>query len=138
MDQKLRERALSNPTHVAIECDQVRWTYRQLDERTNALAAALLARGCRQDARIGLVMPHGPEMVAAMLATLRATATYVPIDPSWPSERARALLADLEPAIVVADSSIRAYAESLHRRLLIWDFQATERTAVKTRQDPDA
>ncbi|WP_180685681.1 non-ribosomal peptide synthetase [Streptomyces gossypiisoli] len=77
------------------------WTYGELDRWANRIAHHLRARGARPHHRVALLMDRSPLMVATVLGTLKAGACYVPIDPTWPRARIDALLADLDPAVVV-------------------------------------
>jgi amino acid adenylation domain-containing protein len=69
-------------------------SYRELVDRVNALAARLIADGVMPGDRIGLVLDRSVGMVVALLASLRAGAAYVPLDPEFPIERLRFMVAD--------------------------------------------
>ncbi|WP_256825584.1 AMP-binding protein, partial [Pseudomonas juntendi] len=47
-------------------------------------------------------MPRTVDMVIALLATMRAGAAYVPLDPSWPAARIHAVLSQAKPVLAVA------------------------------------
>src|SRR5574340_1601089 len=47
------------------------WTYRQVDAKSSALAAALAELGIEAGDRIGIVMPNWPEWVVALLAAAK-------------------------------------------------------------------
>ncbi|MET9594748.1 amino acid adenylation domain-containing protein [Streptomyces sp. NPDC006516] len=76
-------------------------TYRELDERSNQLARLLISRGVRRGQLVALAMPRSVEMAVALLATLKAGAAYLPIDPEYPADRVAYMLGDAEPAVVV-------------------------------------
>lgn len=59
-------------------------SYRDLDVMANAIMSKFYAK--RYPA-VGIVMSHGIEMIAAMLAVLKSGAAYVPAEPSLPRER---------------------------------------------------
>ncbi|MDR6226883.1 non-ribosomal peptide synthetase [Desmospora profundinema] len=82
------------PDQVAVTCDEERWTYRQLNARANRLVHVLRREGVRPDGIVGILFPRSLDMVVAMLAVLKAGGAYLPIDPTYPSERIRYLLAD--------------------------------------------
>jgi non-ribosomal peptide synthetase component F len=62
-------------------------TYRRLDAAANQWANRLVERGVRPGERVGLLLGRSPEFVVAMLAVLKAGATYVPVDPTDPRDR---------------------------------------------------
>ncbi|MFD4035342.1 amino acid adenylation domain-containing protein [Streptomyces sp. NPDC058637] len=76
-------------------------TYRELDARSNQLARLLISRGVRRGQLVALAMPRSVEMAVALLATLKAGAAYLPIDPEYPADRVAYMLGDAEPAVVV-------------------------------------
>jgi acyl-CoA synthetase (AMP-forming)/AMP-acid ligase II len=51
------------PDNIAVICPDVRLTYRQLDERVNRLANALIGRGLRKGDRVGILMKNGHEYI---------------------------------------------------------------------------
>lgn len=60
--------------------DEVR-TYADLTQRSNALAAEIVARGLSRGDRFGLMMRNHPEYVEAMIAASITATIFVPIDP---------------------------------------------------------
>ncbi|WP_157253009.1 non-ribosomal peptide synthetase/MFS transporter [Nonomuraea typhae] len=70
------------------------WSYARLSEEAWRLAGALRERGVRPGDRVGIHLPRGPEVCAAVLAVWRAGGAYVPLDPHYPAERLRHMLAD--------------------------------------------
>lgn len=73
-------------------------TYRDLDERSDSLAAAILERGAE---RVAVIAEREPELVIAILAVLKAGAAFVPIDPSLPAERIDFVLRDSKADMVL-------------------------------------
>ncbi len=77
-------------------------TYRELAEHLDATARRLHATGLGRGDRVAIVLPNGPEMAAAFLATA-AVATAAPLNPSYRAPELDFYLADLDAkALVVA------------------------------------
>jgi amino acid adenylation domain-containing protein len=76
-------------------------TYRDLDERANRLARHLLAAGVKPGDLVGLCFERSLDLVVALLATLKAGAGYLPLDPSYPAERLAFALEDSGVAVVL-------------------------------------
>ncbi|GGP18249.1 amino acid adenylation domain-containing protein [Nonomuraea glycinis] len=76
-------------------------TYGELDERAGALARVLVSRGVRVESPVAVCLPPGGDLVVALLAVLKAGACYVPLDPRYPVERLRFMLADAGTALAL-------------------------------------
>ncbi|HEU0077710.1 MAG TPA: amino acid adenylation domain-containing protein, partial [Longimicrobiaceae bacterium] len=98
-------RAARAPDAVALSWRGEPTTYADLDRRSAALADALLRRGVGPETRVGVCMARAPGLVAALLAVLRAGGAYVPMDPGYPPERLRYMLADSDAALLLADAA---------------------------------
>ena len=97
-------RALEQPEALAVLDDTRALTFRELDELVSRFADRLPA-----DARrIGVIMDHSIEMIAALLAILKNGAAYIPAEPDFPPERIKAMLKESEADLVLTQE---AYAE---------------------------
>ncbi|HEV2736905.1 MAG TPA: AMP-binding protein, partial [Longimicrobiaceae bacterium] len=76
-------------------------SYAQLNARANRLAHHLREWGVGPDARVGLCVERGPEMVVGLLGVLKAGGAYVPLDPEYPGDRLRYMLQDSAPAVLL-------------------------------------
>ena len=78
-------RAALAPEAVAAACDGVHLTYRELDQRSSAVAARLAARGVRRGAVVALLLEPRPRpSLTAVLAVLKAGGAWLPLDPHQP------------------------------------------------------
>lgn len=76
----LRERADSHPDRVALvdpAPSRRTWTYRQLDDRVDRLAAGFVARGIRKGDRVVVQLPNVGEFVEVVFALFRIGALPV-------------------------------------------------------------
>ncbi|MER6632872.1 non-ribosomal peptide synthetase [Streptomyces sp. NPDC000987] len=105
--QLFAEQARERPDTVAVVDGAHQVTYAELDERSNRLAHLLCARGVRPQARVGVLLDRGHELVTAVLAVLKAGGAYVPVGPGHPPERRREMLADAEAAVTVTHEELR-------------------------------
>lgn len=80
-------------------------SYGELNARANRLARLLRSRGAGPDTRVAVVLERSAGLVVAILATLKAGAAYVPVDPGYPPERIASLLEDATPLLVVTDTA---------------------------------
>ncbi len=94
------------PGACAIVFEGEAFSYGWLQGRADQIAAELIARGVRLGDLVGLYMHRSPEMVAAMLAILKAGAAYLPLDPTFPQGRLEMILADASPAAVLTEAAL--------------------------------
>jgi amino acid adenylation domain-containing protein len=95
------------PDHPAVEHQGETLTYRELNERANRIAHKLMAKGAGRDSIIGLYMARSHQMIVAILAILKSGAAYMPLDPAYPADRTRFMLADSGATVVVTESPLR-------------------------------
>ena len=72
-----------------------RITYRELDSRASRLANYLTELGVKPDVPVGLCLERSVEMIVGVLGVLKAGGAYLPLDPSYPSERLSYMLRTL-------------------------------------------
>jgi len=93
-----------DPEAHAVVFDGRRLSYAELDKRANQLAHRLVELGVRRDSIVVISLERSVELVVALLATLKAGGSYLPVDPAWPAARKRLILAELGPRpVIVAD-----------------------------------
>jgi len=106
------DRANGAPDVAAIQYDGRSRTYRELNERANQLARCLLAsESIAAGDRIAVLMPRSARMVESILAIWKCRAAYVPIDPDYPRERIKTILADCGAKLAIIDSEAHGFDE---------------------------
>jgi acyl-CoA synthetase (AMP-forming)/AMP-acid ligase II len=91
------------PDAPIVSAPAQEWTRQELERRVAGLAGLLAELGVRPGHAVGVMLPDGAEVVAALFGVWRAGAAHVPINPRLsPTELAR-LLETLQPAAVVTD-----------------------------------
>lgn len=97
----VRRLRTQQPMQCAIEDGELSWSYAQLDDRIDALAAAFLTRGVAANTLVGVAMPQSAWLVAAVLALHRIGAAYVHLDASLPKARRAFIIDDAQIRFVV-------------------------------------
>ncbi|MFI9270846.1 amino acid adenylation domain-containing protein [Kitasatospora sp. NPDC052896] len=82
-----RRQAALRPTAPALDGPEGPVSYRELDRRSDAVAAELLRRGIAREAVVGLLVDRGTAGVAMLWGILKAGAGYLPLDPRHPAAR---------------------------------------------------
>ncbi|MFF6780683.1 amino acid adenylation domain-containing protein [Streptomyces sp. NPDC012510] len=92
LHELFEQRVRAHPDTVAVECGDLRWSYRELDARANRLGRALLARGLRREDVVAVVTERNLGWAAAVLAVFKAGGVYLPVEPHFPADRITAML----------------------------------------------
>ncbi|WP_420126425.1 amino acid adenylation domain-containing protein [Longimicrobium sp.] len=99
--------AAQTPTALAATHDTQSVTYAELNARANRLARYLVRLGVQPEARVGIGLARGIEMLIAMLAVLKAGGAYVPLDAAYPAERLEFTLRDARVGVLLTQESLR-------------------------------
>jgi amino acid adenylation domain-containing protein len=98
---------------MAVSANGAEWTYTELDQCSNGLAAQILERAGSEPEPVVLLMEHGAPLIAAILAVLKAGKIYLALDPSDAIERLSAMLSDSCARLLIADQKNAGIAGSL-------------------------
>ncbi|HSV52507.1 MAG TPA: amino acid adenylation domain-containing protein, partial [Burkholderiaceae bacterium] len=101
------QQAQQRPDATAVEFGEMRWSYRALNERADALACRLRELGIGRECPVAVLMARSPCMVVALLAVLKAEGAYLPLDTEYPAERLAFMLEDSGAALVLAQPGLR-------------------------------
>ncbi|RKH92150.1 amino acid adenylation domain-containing protein, partial [Corallococcus praedator] len=99
--------AARHPDAIAVESEDERLTYAQLDARANQLAHVLRAHGVGPDVPVAVCLERSVGFVVTVLATLKAGGAYVPLDASYPAQRLGFMLEDARPSLLLTTRELR-------------------------------
>jgi amino acid adenylation domain-containing protein len=102
----LEHAAAECPERIAVESESSQHlTYSELRQAADRVATRLSRWGVGPGDRVGLWLPKGLEVVAAIHGILKAGAAYVPVDPTGPALRTATILSTsgVKAAIVSAE-----------------------------------
>jgi amino acid adenylation domain-containing protein len=95
--------AQSQPDKVALVCAGRRFTYRDLDQQSNALAALIASRGVRRGDRVVIFGDNTPETVISFWAVLKANAVVSIVSPLTKADKLHYMIEDCRPAALITD-----------------------------------
>ncbi|WNG47514.1 amino acid adenylation domain-containing protein [Archangium minus] len=120
------------PEAPAVSTGDSTLSYRELDARANQLAWHLRSLGVGPETRVGLCVERSHDLVIGMLAVLKAGGAWVPLDPSYPSERLSFMLADSDISVLLTQETPRSALPSTSARVVCldtdWPQVATQST----------
>lgn len=85
-------------------------SFEDLNGRANVLARWLISRNVGPEERVAIILPRKPEWFVAMLAILKAGASFVPIDPEYPQDYKTRVLTLAQPRLSFVDAETAAAA----------------------------
>jgi amino acid adenylation domain-containing protein len=98
--------AAETPDAIAAVHGERVLTYEALNAAANRLARQLVALGVGPGQFVAIVDRRGLDFVVAMHAIWKAGAAYVPVDPGYPEDRVRYMLADSQAAVAIVGADV--------------------------------
>jgi amino acid adenylation domain-containing protein len=93
--------AAAQPDAIAVVCEGRCVSYADLNERANKLAWFLRGQNVGLETPVALCAVRGVELVAGLLAVMKAGGVYVPLEPGSPKARLTAMLQEIRPAVLL-------------------------------------
>jgi len=100
------KQAERTPDAPAISDHLRKFSYAELNYRSNQLAHYLLELGVQPETLVGISTDRSIDMVVALLAIQKAGAAYVPLDPALPIERRSYMLSDANIHILLTQKRL--------------------------------
>ncbi len=119
--QLFEEQVLRTPDAVAVRWEDQSLSYRELDSRANQLAHYLQGLGVAPDSLVGICLDSSPELVVAILGTLKAGAAYLPLDPNYPAQRISFMLSDAQAQVLLTRQGLLSQLSDTSARLVCLD-----------------
>jgi amino acid adenylation domain-containing protein/non-ribosomal peptide synthase protein (TIGR01720 family) len=94
LHEVVRRHAHVSPASAAVVSDGLTLSFAALDEKSNRLACSLAEAGVGRGSRTAICMDRSADMLVAILGTLKAGASYVPLDPALPMRRLNDVMDD--------------------------------------------
>jgi benzoate-CoA ligase family protein len=112
---------------IAIRLDERDVTYAEVDVLTGGFYAALEGAGVQREGRVLLVLPDGPQFVAALLATFRIGAVAVMVNPGLTPE---AMAAIIDKSTAMAAIVHPSHSEGFAAAVSTWKPETIDPTGV--------
>lgn len=104
--QCIEQVARKAPGAIAVQYDDRRLTYQQLDQRSNQLAHYLKKLGAGPEVPVAICMERSLELVVGLLGIMKAGAAYAPLDPGYPQERILYMLENSRAPILLIQEKL--------------------------------
>ena len=113
-----RRQANATPDAEAVVFKDHRYTYREVDELSDRIAAKVYEIVDGQSSVVSILIPRCEWMVIASLGVLKAGCAYQPLDPSYPKERLNFMMQDADARLLIADETLRDLVDEYQGEVL--------------------
>lgn len=103
----VEHRVSLHPDRPAVAFGNTSYSYRQLNDQANRLAAAILSAGPVSGGYVGICLERSFDLMAAILAVLKTGAAYVPFDVEYPPARLQYMASLSDIPVMVTSASLR-------------------------------
>ncbi|HEY0018395.1 MAG TPA: amino acid adenylation domain-containing protein, partial [Longimicrobium sp.] len=134
--QRFEEQAARTPSRTAVVFGEDELSYAALNGRANRLAHRLRAYGVGPGVPVGICLERTPDLVAGMLAVLKAGGVYLPLDPAYPSERLAFMVRDAGAPVLLTQERLAGRVSPAPERVVLVDGGAGEGAPADDRDPP--
>jgi len=101
--QKFEKQVTRTPEKIAVKTEKRTYTYDELNRYANRLAHLIETSppAHNKNETVILLLDHGVDMIAAILAVLKKGKTYVPISPAYPPKRISYMLIHSQSSLIL-------------------------------------
>ena len=111
--------AVHRPDRTATHFLGAELTFRDLKERSDAVATSLAAMGIAKGDRVAIMLPNCPQYIIAAFAILRLGAVIVNVNPSYTARELLVILTDAEPRAIVTLDALAPLVQDVRSRTTI-------------------
>lgn len=126
------------PDRTAVRFREQSLTYRELDERADAVAAALQARHVGPDRLVAVCLDRSLDLIVGLLGVLKAGGAYVPLDPAYPRDRLRMMLEDARPTVLLTQRDLSRDSFERHTQVMCIEDIPLRQTRQRVTSDVTA
>ena len=114
-----RRQAAATPGNTAVVFKDRVYTYAQVDELSDRIAARIAAQGLGAEDVVSVLIPRCQWMAIASLGVLKAGCAYQPLDPTYPQERLNFMMKDAGAQLLIADEALRSLVNEYEGPVLL-------------------
>ena len=112
----LENAAMAHPDKTALIFDDVPYTFRQINEKANAVANGLVSLGVRPGDRVMLFLPNCTEFFFWFFGTLKTGAIVNPVNAMLKERELDYLIGDCGPSVIVTTNELTADPLNVFRK----------------------
>ena len=113
-----RRQAAATPGNLAVVYKDKRYTYAEVDEISDRIAAFIISKGLATEDVVSVLIPRCEWMAIVSMGILKAGCAYQPLDPSYPKERLNFMMKDAGARLLIADKELRPLVDEYEGEVL--------------------
>lgn len=130
--QLFEEQVEKTPDNIAVVFENEKLTYRELNEKANAIAMDLLNNNVNKGDAVGVLLPRSIELIISIFAILKCNAIYMPLFSGYPNDRLNYMLENSNCKLVITNNNLKNSIERVPN-ILLEDFnKIINKTIFKT------
>ena len=98
--------ASKNPDEIAVYANDASLTYGELNAKANVFANSLIDRGFKTNDKIILKLNRTSKLMVALIGSLKAGVSFIPVDPKYPQERITHIQEDSGCKMIISDDPL--------------------------------
>lgn len=142
LHQEFTRQANLTPDKVAVQFDDQKLTYQQVEMASNQVARYLQSEGVKAGDLVGICVERSAEMLVNLFGILKSGAGYVPLDPAYPIDRLQYMCDHSGLKLVVTQQHLIEKVRSFGKPMILMDqskaqIQQLNHSAVPSQNRPD-
>lgn len=140
--QLFRDQALKTPDATALEYKDKQVTYAALDQNSDWIAGQLLKSGAQKQDVVAIFVEDRVMVITAMIGILKSGCAFMPVSPSLPKQRIRAMLEECAPQWAIVEEPFQGLVQELNSRdlnmgVIIAPSSPSEEKLVESSREPE-
>ena len=103
--ERFEKQVDENPDNVALIASDETLSYRQLDQKANRIANALIKKGVKPKSRILVMLPRDSNLISSIFGVLKTGSAYIPIDLAYPQDRVDYIYENSQADYIIASET---------------------------------
>ncbi|MBX9839190.1 MAG: amino acid adenylation domain-containing protein, partial [Silvanigrellaceae bacterium] len=114
-----QEKAKEFPNNPALVFKESKYTYHELNLIGNQIAHYIIDHLANDNDKIAIYLDESIELITGIIGILKASASYIPIPDSFPTDRVNEILKDSNSKILITNSNFKENIKSIHKDIKV-------------------
>ncbi|MCQ2482744.1 MAG: amino acid adenylation domain-containing protein [Clostridia bacterium] len=133
-----RTQTAHNPNKTCLVCGDSWYTYAEVNRITDNLAMYLVTQGVSKESVVSILINRSEYMLICALGVLKAGGAYLPLDPTYPSDRLSLMVKDSGTMLLISEPDLSSLISDdfAGPRLMTEEILSLEDNAEVTLPEP--